>query len=226
MQAAKRDMRGADAGLSLIAAVTARLWREDPAEVTAIVDAITLAGTDDAPSLLDGRHGLRAERLRELHRPLPPRRKQGVTINDMAKGAGVDQETMARALEHHGFLTLAPFGGRQSRRLVSDQAFAAGYGHNCDGSVRRVAQLEGFNRACVFPVFYPEHLPSIMRVLDFDSIREKAAALPSKRDRLRWMMANHGYLPAGFIADVAGCTRWAVEKARARQGESPVTSYR
>jgi hypothetical protein len=81
----------------------------------------------------------------------------------------------------------------------------------------------------VFPVIYPEFAAAILWTLDIPGIRATAAEVPSKRDRLRWLLSHHGYLPNAFIAEVAGCTARAVEKARARAVaalESSVTSYR
>ncbi|WP_439551437.1 hypothetical protein [Falsiroseomonas sp.] len=150
-----------------------------------------------------------------------------MTVSDLAEMAGVDRETMAGALEHNGYLVLVPYGGRQRRRLLSDHAVAAGYGHNADGGLLHVGHLEGFNRASVFPVIYPEHAEAIIWTLDLDGIRDKAVALPGKRKRLRWLLDQHAYLPNARIASLAGCTVSAVEKARARRGaDFPVASYR
>ncbi len=223
-----RERRNADGPLqTFLQRIQAALWREDPSEVAALYEAMLLRDVWDEPNAFDGKFGLRAERLRELRRPLPQRPRKGLTITEMARHASVDRETMARALEHHGYVTLAPFGGRQQRRLVSDQATAAGYGHNADGSNTHIAALEGLNRASVFAVFYEDHVPSVLWTLDLDGIRDRATAIVSKRHRLKWLLASHGYLPSGFIASLAGCTERAVKKARARMGgESSLASYR
>ena len=208
--------------------ILAGLWREDAAEVAAIFDSIALRDVDGTPGPLDGRHGLQAERMRELRRPLVWRPKRGLTVSDLADMARVDRETMAAALEHHGYLELVPYGGRQRRRLLTDLTVAAGYGHNVDAAHVRIGHLEGYERAAAFPVIYPEHAASILWTLDFPGIRADAATMDSKRVRLRWLLAHHGYLPNAFIAELAGCTSRAVEKARVRDAasESSVVSYR
>jgi hypothetical protein len=208
-----------------LASIQQTLWREDAAEVAAIFDSRHLRDKDGTPGPVDRRHGLLAERMRELLRPMVWRPKRGLTVGDLAQRAGVDRATMASALEHHGYLELVPFGGRQRRRLLTDCAVNAGYGHNADASQVRVAAVEGFHRAAVFPVIYPEHAASILWTLNLLGIRDGAAALPTKRARLRWLMQHHGYLPNAFISDLAGCTERAVEKARAR-GETAGSSVR
>jgi hypothetical protein len=207
--------------------ILAAFWREDATEVTAVYDALSIRCLGDEPGLLDGRHGLHAERMRELRRPLHWRPKRGLTVSDLAEWAGVDRETMAAALEHHGFLELVPYGGQQRRRLLTDNAVLAGYGHNADAAHVRIGHLEGFHRASVFPVIYPEWAGAILWALDIDGIRTNASAVENKRLRLRWLLTHHAYLPNAFIAEVAGCTTRAVEKARARRSaESSVVSYR
>lgn len=174
-----------------------------------------LGGLDDGPRAC-GAHGLRAEQMRRLRRPLPTRNRRGMTIAEMAEHAGLNRETLACLLEHHGYLELVPFGGRQRRRLVTDRAFAAGLGHNADASRKRVASIEGARRACVFPVFYPEHVSAILWTLDHPGIVRAAPAIPRKRDRLAWLLAHHGYLPTAEVADLSGFSRRGVEKARER----------
>lgn len=185
--------------------------------------------TNETAADRNGRHGLQVERMRELRRAPVWRPKCGLTIRDLSDMAGVDRETMARTLEHHGYLELVPYGGRQRRRLLTARAVDVGVGHNADASHVRIGRLEGQNRASVFPVIYPEFAAAILWTLDFPGILAAAAEMPSKRRRLRWMLAHHGYLPNAFIAEVAGCTARAVEKARAREAtaaESSVASYR
>lgn len=197
-------------------AIIEALWREDATEVAAIFDSIARLDVDGTSGPLDARHGLLAERLRELHRPLVWRPKRGLTVSDLAARTGVNRETMATALEHHGYLELVPYGGRQRRRLLTEQAVAAGFGHNADAAHVRIGHLEGFNRASVFPVIYPEHAAAILWTLDLDGIRATAAAMPNKRGRLRWLLAHHGYLPDAYLAELAGCSVRTVERARAR----------
>ncbi|TCZ64452.1 hypothetical protein EXY23_07340 [Roseicella aquatilis] len=213
-------------GMTLPAIIEA-LWREDAAEVTAIFDSIALRDVDGTPGPLDGRHGLLAERMRDLRRPQVWRPKRGLTVSDLAAQAGVDRETMAAALENHGYLELVPYGGRQRRRLLTDRAIAVGFGHNADAAHVRVGHLEGFNRANVFPVIYPEHAADILWTLDLDGIRAKATAMPNKRGRLRWLLAHHGYLPDAFLAELAGYSVRSVERARTEgTGKMSGISYR
>lgn len=138
----------------------------------------------------------------------------GLTVRDLAAMAGVDRETMARALEHHGYLELAPYGGPARRRLVTREAEAAGVGRNVH------------HGTTAFPVFARDHAAGILWTLDFDGVRRSAAALATKRHRLRWLLEHHDHLPAAFLATLAGCTTRAVEKARARgKTESSVAGY-
>lgn len=193
------------------------LWREAPELVGPIFDAIFRRVQDNLACPVDGRHGLLAERMRELRQPLLSRPKRGLTVREMAERAGVDRETMACALQHHGYLELVPFGGPNRRRLVTRAAEKAELGHNPDGSRNHVARLEGMNVSSAFPVFYDEHFEAILWTLDFDGIGSKAAAITNKRARLRWLLENHDYLPNKAIAGFAGCTCRAVEKALSRE---------
>lgn len=197
--------------------IFATLYREDPADIVPLYDTAFLAVACVFRDP-DGTHGLHAERIEQLRRPLPYRLKEGMTVGAMALKAGVSRETLARYLERHGFLTMAPYGGRQRRRVVSDEAFEAEYGHTVDASKVRVGHLEGMNRAVPFPVFYPEHVPNILWTLGLDVIREEMARLPSKRARLTWLLDNHPDLTSQEAANFAGCTERAVKKAKARRG--------
>lgn len=212
-------------------ALQAALWREDPDDVADAYhqcrDAGALSELDNgAVGGWNGTHGLIAERMRELHRPVLYRRRPNMTLPEMAESAGVDRETLAACLVHHGYLELVPYGGTQNRRLVTDQAFAAGLGHNVDAGRLRIAHVEGRNRAATFPVFYKDEVASFLWTLDLAGIRDRAATIPGKQARLRWVMDHHGYLPNATVATFAGCTSRAVEKARARAeaAESSVAS--
>jgi hypothetical protein len=198
-------------------AVTAALWREDAAEVGAIYADVLRARDDCLGPEPEGRHGLLAERMWELRQPLLSRPKQGLTITELAKHAGFDRETIASGLEHHGFVELVPFGGPNRRRLVTRAAEKAGFGHNPHGGNTHVGRLEGFARATPFPVFYHEYVERLLWALDLPGIRDAAAAMPTKRARLRWLLDHHDYLPNQAVADFAECTCRAVEKARSRE---------
>jgi hypothetical protein len=191
-----------------------RLWREQPATVERLHRKIS----EDRLDLSDGasRHGLHHDRVRRLHRPLPQRQRRGMTVSQMADAAVVSQATMAALLEHHGYLELVPYGRDQRRRLVTDQAFKAGLGHNVDAAQSRIGKLEGMAKAAVFPVFYPECVPNILWTLNIDGIKAMVKALPSKRSRLSYLLRRHGYLPDTEIAALAGCTPEGVRKRRLR----------
>lgn len=161
-----------------------------------------------------GDRGLLAARMQALRRPLPTRNKRGLTLAAMSALVGVERSTLTALLEHHGYLELVPFGGHQRRRLVTQTAFDAGVGHNADPSRTRSRNLDGEARAIVFPVFYAEAVPSIMWSLDWEGIRRDAAGVPNKRDRMRWLLSNHPYLPDQTLADLAGYSLRGLKKAR------------
>lgn len=195
------------------------LPREDHGEVAAAYDELMLARDGRLGTQKGGTHGLLAERMRQLRQPLLSRPKQGLTVRELAERAGVDRETLACALEHHGYLEMVPFGGPNRRRLVTLAAQKAGLGHNPDGSRRHIARLEGRGRASVFPVFYPEYVDSILWTLDFPRIRSAAKAISKKRARLAWLMEHHGYLPNKTIANLAEYSEIGVKVARLRLAE-------
>jgi hypothetical protein len=187
--------------------------------VASIYDAL-LMGDAEGPSSVDaGKHGLFAARMAELRRPLPSRRKQGLTLQDIAAMAGLQRETLATLMEHHGYLELVPYGGTQRRRLVTKRAFDAGLGHNVDGSRCRIARLEGMSRAAVFPIFYPKKVPDILWSLDHAGMTARAAAIEGKRDRMRWLLNHHGYLPDAELAKLSGYSERGVRKARKSSGQ-------
>lgn len=206
-------MRDPDAAQRRLDATQARLWREAPAAVAAVYDAMVLGSADGGDRREGGAHGLQAQQMRALRRPLPTRDRRGLTLAEVAAVAGLDRETLAVLMEHHGYLELVPYGGRQRRRLVTDRAFAAELGHNADGSTRRVGVVEGHNRACPFPVFYPDQVGAILWTLDHAGIITGAAAVAGKRARLAWLLRCHGYLPTAELAALSGATRRGVELA-------------
>ncbi len=70
----------------------------------------------------------------------------------------------------------------------------------------------------MFPVFYPEVVSAILWTLDYEGIRDKATSITNKRERLLWVLRNHGYLPDGEVAKLTDYTVRGVEKARQRKG--------
>jgi hypothetical protein len=70
-------------------------------------------------------------------------------------------------------------------------------------------------KAVVFPVFYPNKVPSILWSLDYDGIAARAAAIGRKRERMRWLLHHHTYLPDAELAKLSGYSVRGVEKARA-----------
>lgn len=202
-----------------LAATVDALWREDPHVVTALYAA---AVQHRAIRQFEARGDPRGMqrlmgRKRRRRTGLLSRRERGITVTDLAKLAGFDREAVACAMEHHGFLVLTTFGGRNGRRMVSEQAEREGLGHNPHGGSTHVAYLEGHAKATPFPVFYPEHVPNILGTLGLPGIRDAAAAIPTKRARLRWLLDHHGYLPNATIAEFAGCLPRAVERGRAKR---------
>ena len=202
----------------------AQLWREDPEQVTAIYDDLVTTQFEDAWADGSGRHGLRAERMEELRRPLSARKRQGMTLQEVAEQVGLRVETLARLLEHHGYLETSPFGGRQNRRLISAKAYAAKHGHNVDPTHMRSIRLDGAHRTAPFPVFYAEHVPSILWSLGWDLIQRDVAARPTKKARLEFLLVDHAYLPDAEIAALSGYSREGITRARGRAAAAmPVT---
>ncbi len=192
-----------------------RLWREPPEAITEAYDAMIFGGLDGEPCREpESCHGLLAARMRELRRPLPKRDKAGLPLGEVAKQAGMDRETLASLMEHHGILELVSYGGRQRRRLVTDAAFHAGLGHNVDPGAIRSPRLDGHARSSVFPVFYPDAVPDILWMLDWEGIKRDAAAIKGKRERMRWLLSHHHHLPDQALADLGGYSLRGVKKAR------------
>lgn len=192
-----------------------RLWSEDRSNVTAIYDAVIAQRLDLAPV---------AFRYKEIERrshrkPLVRLGRIGLTITEIASRHFIRRSTLVALMEHHGFLELAPYGGTQSRRLVTEAAFHGEFGHNVHPE-NRIGHLEGFNRSCVFPVFYPEKIGSILWCLDLRGIKEEAEAQGGKRKKLAWLLENHPYLPNEEVADIAGCSVSGVKQGRRRSVSS------
>ncbi len=186
-------------------------WVE-PEDLKAHYDAIHFARMSLDPVTLE-KDCLRKRRGKAR---LPARDKVGVTLNEFATLAGLNRATLVALLEHHGFVELAYYGGRQRRCLVTQTAYDTEFGHNVTPS-NRVVRLDGHNRTAVFPVFYRERLADILWCLDYDGIRGRAASISNKRQRLKWLLENHSYLPDQEVADLAGCTRRGVIAAKTRE---------
>lgn len=196
-----------------------RLWREDPATVAEIYDELITAGVGASDFDSDGRHGLLAERLRELRRPLPTRDRLGLTLRDISTRTGIDRTTLAVLMEEHGYLELVPYGGNQRRRLVTQAAFDAELGHNVDPSTVRL-RIEGAHRTSPFPVFYEEALDDILWTLDYEGLVRRVRTLPDKKARLGYLLEHHPGLPASEMTGLTGYGKRTVETAKARASSS------
>lgn len=197
-----------------------RLWREDREVIAAAHDELFLEAHHEPPQ--GSRHGLHAERLRELYRPVPYRTStENLTLSEIAEEVDMDRATLVALMVHHGYLELTFYGGQQRRHLVSDQAISAGLGHNVDASRSRIA-AEGMNRCTVFPVFYRDPVADILWALDLDGITATARRQGdhqgfNKKAALRWLLRFHDHLPDAELARISGYSLSGVEKARKAQ---------
>jgi hypothetical protein len=185
-----------------------RLFREDPEEVRKAYEEIRENRLD-----INSTMAVRKAPNDRIKAPILVRNKNGKTISQIANDLQMNKATLVSLLEHHGYLELRPCGGQQSRYLVSDTAFHAERGHNVTPS-NRIGHLEGFNRSAMFPVFYEDALEKILWTLDYQGIKDAVEALGAKKEKLRHLLENHGYLPDEEIAGIAGYTRVGVIKAR------------
>lgn len=202
-------------GQRTVARAIERLPREDPEQVATAFDETILNRMEDVRGGDGhGRHGLRAERMRELRRPFPRIARRGLTVKELAQRAGLSRETTARLLEANGFLEMNPFGGHQSRRLVTQAVLEAGHGHNVDPVHTRSLRLDGGARSAPFPVFYEEHADAIIWTFGWDLIVRRCAQEARKKARLAWLLRDHGYLPDDEISRLAGYQRASVQRAR------------
>ena len=190
-----------------------RLWREDRGDVIAAYDTMIFGSLDSRSS--EGRLGLHAERMRRLRRPLPTRDKRGLRLSEIATVGGMSVATLAALMEHHGYLELVPYEGTQRRRLVTDKAFHAGLGHNVDPRLQRSRRLEGAAKAAVFPVFYTEEIETVLWTLDWENIKATASRMAAKKDRMRWALRHHSYLPRETLCALTGYSERGFDKARA-----------
>ena len=70
----------------ILVTLQAALCREDPEDVASAYDAYALRGLDNsAAGGANGKHGRLAERVREMRRPMPYRRRDGITVPRMAE---------------------------------------------------------------------------------------------------------------------------------------------
>lgn len=192
------------------------LWREDPEIIAAKHGEITMVRADERGA--GPLHGRLADLLREAHRPIVGRpSERGLTVDAAAERIGVPKAAFVALAEAHGYLGLAPFGRTQGRRLVTDRAVAAGIGWNVDATKTRIARLDGFGRAAVFPVFDPARLEDVAWTFDWAGIVGAVRALARKRDRVSFLLTGHDYLPDTEVAALAEVERRTV--ARARRGQ-------
>lgn len=199
--------------------VRARLWREDPEEVTAIFAAVEETALGQTP---ERGLGLLAERQRQVARETrkaapKARGGMGLTLEQVAGRAGMNRATVTALLEHHGLLIMAPCGPAKNRRLATDAAIAQGLGHNVEPGRTRIGAVEGYGKAAPFPVFYADRLADMLWVLDLDGIRTEAAQRKDRAERLWWLLDRHGYLPGAELAAVSGYSLRAVRAAQAAQ---------
>lgn len=155
--------------------------------VARVYDNLITAGIGASDFDGDGRHGLLAEKIRELRRPLPSRDRLGLTLQEIAVRSGIARATLTTLMEEHGYLELVPYGGRQRRRLVTQAAFEAQLGHNVDPSSVRL-RIEGAHRTSPFPVFYEEVLDDLLWTLDYQGLVSTVRSLPDKKSRLDYLL--------------------------------------
>lgn len=186
------------------------LPREDPDEVALIyAQVVTVNGYRMAdPGVPAGR------RMRKTH---PQRKlgKRGLGVADAAARLGIPQDAFRGLCDHHGILELAPYGGQQQRRLVSDKAMAAGLGWNSDPSGVRSARLDGFSKSVVFPVFDTDRLSDLGWILDWEGIKAKVAELATKEARVAFLLEGFPELTDKAVGELAGVSRAGVQRRRA-----------
>ncbi|WP_249196035.1 hypothetical protein [Gluconobacter kondonii] len=208
------------------------LYRDDPKLVARIYDQIFLGfwertdfGTEEGHS-----NTAHKKKTRSKH-PKPKRRERGVTISEMASedslwlpegdedsSGGIrltpDKTALYRLLEANGWLTRAPYGRKQYRWFVTDEAVKDGYGQNVDPSNLHSITLSGGRKAFPFPVFYPGKLKDIAWTLGWDLILKAMDGLDRKKARLSWLLSHHAYLPNQTMADLSGAGLATVERHR------------
>lgn len=172
-----------------------KLPREDPERIASIYDQIAAHYSFVEQSVRP------SDIVTKQWQPNPSR--YGLQMAEAANRLDVSQATLSALLEHHMILELVPYGGRQNRRLLSEEAERAGLGHNvCPWG--RVPCIEGMRRSAPFPVIYEDRLKDILWVTDWETIQLKVWQFTSRKQRLEWLVENHRYLPVAEIAALSG----------------------
>lgn len=216
------------------------LYREDPELVSRLHKAVTesrwgrsrltmgrMALYEDLsfPRFSSGSDRPRPKRLHvnELD-PRPKRKERGVTVKEMASDVSLwgacavmpDREALTRLLQFHGWIEWAPFGRDRSRWFASDEAVEGDYGQTVDPSEKRSFAIGGPESCFPFPSFYQDKVKDIVWTLGWDTILDHLGTLATKKDRLAWLMAQHGYLPAKTISELAGVGIATVKRWKAK----------
>jgi hypothetical protein len=137
--------------------------------------------------------------------PREPRR--GLTMDEVAAAAKIewpelDRLTVVSLMADAGHLTRHP---EQRRYLLSPKGIAQGIGRN-------VKPLDGFP----FPTIYPEHLPAVLRSLDWPKIKDSVAVLPTETARRRHVAERFGHLPVETLMRLSGAKRRTMMRELAR----------
>lgn len=197
--------------------VVEKLWREDSDHVRFLFHSISSNRICDGWRL-NGYYRRKEERVK---RKLLTRHTYGLTINDLVKRSKIARPTLVSLMEHHGLLELVPYGLEQKRRLVTEQAFEAGLGHNVNPA-NRIGHLEGYGKAALFPVFEEDRIEDVLWMLDYAGIRKAVSEQSNKKARLSFLLDQHAYFPDAEIASLAGYSIKGVSKARAKTAEANV----
>ncbi|MGF7172762.1 hypothetical protein [Azospirillum doebereinerae] len=188
------------------------LFREDREEVEEFYHDIKYQRSYMDPSSSYGA-------LKERFKRRISRNRVGMTLREISEYKSMRRSTLVSLLVSHGFLELVPYGGTQNRMMVTDEAFDGEFGHNVSPD-NRIGHLEGFNRSCVFPVFYPEKLTDILWCLDYEGIKTEVLRQSGKKAKLSWLLKHHPYLPNEELAELAGYSLSGIEKIRFRVSAS------
>jgi hypothetical protein len=195
--------------------VVEKLWRKDPGHVRSLFHSISSNRICDGWRL-NGYHRKIEERAK---RKLLIRRTIGLTINEVVNRSGIARPTLVSLMELHGLLELVPYGLEQKRRLVTEQAFEAGLGHNVSPA-NRIGHLEGYGKAALFPVFEVDRIEDILWMLDYSGIKKTVSEQPNKKARLSYLLDQHAYFPDAEIGHLAGYSMKSVSRSRPRATEA------